>query len=99
MSQADEDDRAGPGVGHWLAGLGFVVVHEPGISRAWRLDLDGGYLLVTDVGGYDLPEAGGAASAYRFTRRDELEEFVELLADDGALRGWVREARGRVGGS
>lgn len=83
--------------GHWLAALGFELVHEPGMSRAWRLDLGEGYLLVTDVGGYDLPDVGAAASAYLFTRWDELEEFAEALLDARALHGWVRAARRRVG--
>ncbi|WP_165252622.1 hypothetical protein [Paludisphaera soli] len=94
--QADGRFRSG-GEGHWLAALGFELVHEPGISRAWRLDLAGGYLLITDVGGYDLPEVGAAASAYRFTRGDELEEFVEVLLDARSLHAWIRRARRRAG--
>jgi hypothetical protein len=87
----------GAGEGHWLAALGFELVHEPGMSRAWRLELAGGYLLITDVGGYDLPEVGAAASAYRFTSDDELEEFAEVLVDARALHGWIGRARRRAG--
>ena len=89
-------EPARPALGsHWLTSLGFVAAHQPGVSRAWRLDLDDGYLLVTDVGGYDLPEVGAPASAYAFSLQDDLLEFEELLVDSRALHDWVRSARRR----
>lgn len=77
---------------HWLAGLGFVMTHEPGVSRAWRLDMYDGYLLITDLGGYDVPEVGAPASAFAFTFRDDLVEFEEVLPDSRSLHGWIRSA-------
>ncbi|MDG3004317.1 hypothetical protein [Paludisphaera mucosa] len=81
--------------GHWLSTLGFAATHEPGISRAWRLDLEDGYLLITDLGGYDLPDVGAPASAYAFTKSDDLLDFAEFLVDSRALHGWIRSARRR----
>jgi hypothetical protein len=70
-------------------------MYTPGISRAFRLQIDDGYLLITDVGGYDLPEVGGAASAYVFSNADEVVEFEEFLEDSRALFDWVRSATRR----
>ena len=81
---------------HWLSRLGFSVTHQGGVSRAWRLDLGEDYLLVTDVGGYDLPGVGESASGYRFTNSDDLLEFEEILTDSRALYGWIRSARRRA---
>ncbi|OJW22206.1 MAG: hypothetical protein BGO49_19465 [Planctomycetales bacterium 71-10] len=87
--------RRPPISSHWLARLGFVMSHQPGVSRAWRLDVGDDYLLVTDVGGYDVPEPGAPASAYAFTRSDDLLEFEEVLIDSRSLHGWVRSASRR----
>jgi hypothetical protein len=80
---------------HWLADLGFECMHTPGISRAWQLYIDDGYILITDVGGYDLPEIGAPATAYVFSNADEVLEFEEFLNDSQALFNWVRSARRR----
>jgi hypothetical protein len=98
MSDEANPARAGrtprPGT-HWLAELGFECMHTPGISRAWQLHIDDGYILITDIGGYDLPEIGAPAAAYVFSDADEVLEFEEFLKDSHALFNWVRSARRR----
>jgi hypothetical protein len=88
----------------WFQVQGFTIVHTPGISRAWRFDFsDGGCLLVTDVGGFDLPEPGGPYSATCLSRREELVEFVPLLRRTKDLhryfRRWQRTFQNHAGHS
>ncbi len=65
----------------WFPALGFSVLHMPGISRAWRFEFaDGSYLLVTDLEGYDLPQAGGPYSAVWLSAQDELFEHTPMLS-------------------
>ena len=60
--------------------LGFHVWCVPGVSRAWRrFQDDGSYLLVTDVGSYDLPEPNGPYQAMLLTAQDELVEIQPLI--------------------
>jgi hypothetical protein len=69
-----------PATDHWFSRLGFEVFHSPGISRAWRYEFDDGrFLLVTDLGGYDLPEPGGPYSAILLSRSNEVLEMCEFL--------------------
>ena len=71
-----------------LMRLGFRLWHIGGVSKAWRkFDRDGGYVLVTDVGGCDLPEENGPFLVWAFTTADDLQDDVlfagsraELLA-------------------
>jgi len=79
----------------WLRRLGFEIWHLPGISRAWRYDFaDGSYLLVTDLGGYDLPEPGGPFSAIALTLDDELIDAQPYLLSAAQLfRRFLRMSR------
>jgi hypothetical protein len=71
--------------------LGFHVCCVGGISRAWRrFQRDGSYLLVTDVGGYDLPEANGPYQAVQLTANDELVEVRLLIQRASRLVRWLR---------
>lgn len=71
--------------------LGYDVFQVPGISRAWRYELsDRSYLLITDIGGYDLPQPGGPFSGMYLSGRDELVEIVPCLDSARDLFQWVR---------
>ena len=77
--------------------LGFKVWQVPGVSRAWHRELaDRSYLLITDLGGYDLPEPGGPYAGMYLSAQDELIEFVPWLGDTAALSDWLRHV-GRLG--
>ncbi len=81
--------------------LGYEVFHVPGVSRAWRHDFgDRSYLLITDLGGYDLPEPGGPYAGMYFSARDELIECIPLMSSPRTLLGWIRhtERLSRAGG-
>lgn len=70
--------------------LGFEVWQVPGVSRAWRCELpDGSFLLVTDVGGYDLPDPGGPYSAIGLTRANDLIELESILPATKDLCRWL----------
>jgi hypothetical protein len=56
-----------------LSRLGFEVWQVPGVSRAWRREFeDGSFILVTDLGGFDLPESGGPYCPMFLSRRFQL---------------------------
>jgi hypothetical protein len=56
-----------------LPRLGFEVWQVPGVSRAWRREFeDGSFLLVTDLGGFDLPESGGPYCPMFLSRQFQL---------------------------
>jgi len=75
----------------WFSKLGFDVWTIPGCSRAWRYEFDdGSYVLVTDLGGYDLPESGGPYSAISLSSSDEMIECQEWLHSTKALLDWFR---------
>lgn len=72
---------------------GYELFYVPGISRAWRRELPNrSYLLITDIGGYDLPEPGGPYSGMYLSAQDELIEFIPWMPDARGLFGWVRHA-------
>jgi hypothetical protein len=84
--------------------LGFHVWHRGGVCRAWeRLLSDGSYILVTDVGGYDLPDPAGPYSGWLLSAADSLLECRTLLQTPRQLCRWLRHAdriaarRGRPG--
>lgn len=78
-----------PATSRWFLRLGFEVWHVPGISRAWRYDFaDGSFVLVTDLGGYDLPEPGGPYSAMSLSAANELVDYQEWLRDTKDLFRW-----------
>lgn len=71
--------------------LGFHVWSVPGVSRAWRYEFeDGRFVLVTDPGGYDLPEPSGPYVAICLSCRDEQLDFQPLLRDMKAVYRWFR---------
>lgn len=71
--------------------LGYEVWSVPGISRAWRREFaDRSYLLITDIGGYDLPEIGGPYAGMYLSATDELIECVPWMFSARNLFGWVR---------
>jgi hypothetical protein len=74
--------------------LGFDVSHVPGISRAWQCELTAGaYVLVTDIGGYDLPQHGGPYSAILISAADEIVELESWLPNLKGLLEWLRHAQ------
>jgi hypothetical protein len=86
-----------PTTSRWFLDMGFSVAQTPGVSRAWQHDLiDGSYVLVTDVGGYDLPAPGGPFSGMHLSRRNELLEFVALLWRTSELFRWFRHVQRKV---
>jgi hypothetical protein len=70
--------------------LGFHIWCIGGVSRAWRrFQRDGSYLLVTDVGGYDLPELHGPYQAMQLTANDELVEVRSPIRRASRLVRWL----------
>ncbi len=75
----------------WFWRLGFQVWQVPGMSRAWRYEfIEGSYVLVTDLGGYDLPELGGPYAVMSLSPTDELIESHEWLHSTGQLFRWFK---------
>ena len=71
--------------------LGFHIWCVGGISRAWRyFQHDGSYLLVTDIGGFDLPELHGPYQAMQLTANDELVQIQPLIRRASRLVRWLR---------
>lgn len=80
-----------PTIGTCFWRLGFKVWQVPGMSRAWRYEFtDGSYVLVTDLGGYDLPELGGPYAVMSLSPTDELIESREWLHSTGQLFRWLK---------
>lgn len=70
--------------------LGFTLEHTPGVARAWRQDLDdGSYLLVTDVGGYELPHRNGPFSGLHLSPHDVLLDSAPWLPHAVDCLRWV----------
>ena len=81
----------------WFHDQGFSLIHTPGIARAWRLELaDQSHLIVTDIGGYDLPELGGPYSVLLLSQRDELVEYVPLLERTKDLYRFLKRQQRRI---
>ena len=77
---------------YWLRRLGFHVWHVPGVSRAWRFEfVDGAYLLVTDLDGYDLPDPSGPYAAVAMSSGDEVIDSEPWLGDMNELFRWFRD--------
>lgn len=71
--------------------LGYELFHVPGISRAWRREFaDRSYVLITDIGGYDLPEPGGPYSAMHLSSRYELLDINPCLNTTRELFAWIQ---------
>jgi hypothetical protein len=79
---------------HPFRELAFEIWQVPGISRAWKYEFaDGSYVLVTDIGGYDLPDAGGPYVGLYLSNGDELIEHEPLLRNAKNLVRWFEHAR------
>ncbi len=84
------DDRM-PATSRLFLTLGFHVWHIPGVSRAWRREFaDGSFLLVTDSGGYDLPEPQGPWSGMFLSGRDEFIELAPPARRMQQIVRWIR---------
>lgn len=71
--------------------LGYELFHVPGISRAWRREFaDRSYVLVTDIGGYDLPEPGGPYAAMHLSSRYDLLDINPCLFTTRELFVWIQ---------
>jgi len=70
----------------------FRVHHSPGVARAWlRIEPTGDWYMVTDPGGYDLPERDGPFVVTHVARGPEHDEDPQLLPHRAALAAWLRE--------
>src|SRR5262245_30247945 len=71
--------------------LGYELFHTPGVSRAWRHEYpDRSYLLITDIGGYDLPEPGGPYSGMYLSAGGDLIEIIPFARHTRDLFRWVQ---------
>ncbi len=69
---------------------GFQLCHHGGISRAWQRILeDGRVLLVTDEGGFDLPEPDGPFHLIELSPDQEMIGEVVRLGNPLALRHYL----------
>ena len=76
---------------NWIE-RGFQMVHKPGVSRALvRVESDGRQLILTDVGGFDLPHRNGPFVICIVNRDDELLDGPVELPNRLALARWLRE--------
>jgi len=80
-----------PATSRLFLDLGFQVWHIPGVSRAWKREYsDGSFLLITDAGGYDLPEPTGPWSGIYLSHRDEFLELAPLARRMKEIIRWIR---------
>lgn len=71
---------------------GFQVVHTPGVARAWiRTEADGIQLILTDLGGFDLPSTDGPFQICVINRDAQLIDGPAQLSNRLALARWLRE--------
>lgn len=76
---------------NWIE-RGFQIVHKPGVSRALvRVESDGRQLVLTDTGGFDLPDRNGPFQICIINSGDELLEGPVELPSRLALARWLRE--------
>lgn len=79
-----------PATSRLFVDLGFQVWHIPGVSRAWKREYaDGSFLLITDPGGYDLPEPKGPWSGMYLSGRDEFIEDAPLAERMKEIVRWI----------
>ena len=80
-----------PATSRLFVDLGFQVWHIPGVSRSWKREYaDGSFLMITDAGGYDLPEPKGPWTGMYFSRRDEFIESAPFADRMKEIVGWIR---------
>lgn len=96
LIESDRPAIMSPSTSPEFVRLGFHVWSVPGVSRAWRYEFDDGrFVLVTDTGGYDLPEPTGPYVAICLSGRNEQLDFQPLLRDMKAVYRWFRrQSRG-----
>lgn len=71
---------------------GFLVQHKPGFSRAWmRVESDGRQLILSDVGGFDLPPRDGPFHACILDSDDQVVHGLIELPNRLSLARWLRE--------
>lgn len=76
---------------NWIE-RGFRVDHKPGVSRAWvRVEKDGRQLILTDLGGFDLPSRGGPFQVCVISRDDEMLDGPVQHSNRLALARWLRD--------
>lgn len=76
---------------NWIE-RGFKVHHKPGVSRAFiRTEADGRQLILTDLGGFDLPNRNGPFLICVIDRNDQLVDGPVELPTRLALARWLRE--------
>ncbi|MEM6365691.1 MAG: hypothetical protein AAF745_14780 [Planctomycetota bacterium] len=74
---------------NWIE-RGFRLLHKPGVSRAWvRVESDGRQLILTDIGGFDLPNRDGPFLICIINRDDELIDGPVELPNRLALARWL----------
>lgn len=83
---------------HWLMRIGFQVSHVPGVSRAFHREFeDGSFIVITDLGGFDLPEPCGPFEALWLSARYDPLEHIDSFASSRELARWIRHVeRGRL---
>lgn len=76
--------------------LGFEIHHTPGISRAWRRELEGGCLLVTNAEGFDLPDPIGPFRGFCWSDAGDSVDPRPPFATFQELALWVRRLERRT---
>ncbi|TWU17374.1 hypothetical protein Pla52o_51780 [Novipirellula galeiformis] len=75
---------------NWLE-RGFRVVHTPGIARAYmRIENDGDFFVLTDLGGCDLPQRNGPFQITQFSKDDQVVDGPMVLDSRLGLAAWLR---------
>jgi hypothetical protein len=60
------------------------------VARSWlRVENDGKYFVLTNVGGFDLPPHDGPFQIIHFAKDDEVLEGPEVLPDRFHLAAWL----------
>ncbi|SMP45888.1 hypothetical protein SAMN06265222_10218 [Neorhodopirellula lusitana] len=76
---------------NWIE-RGFQVHHKPGVSRAWvRAESDGRQLILTDLGGFDLPSRDGPFQACVLSADNVLLDGPVQIPTRLALARWLRD--------
>ncbi|MFG0288433.1 MAG: hypothetical protein ACF8CQ_09665 [Rhodopirellula sp. JB044] len=70
---------------------GFEVQHTPGVSRSLiRIETNGDYFLLTDSGGYDIPNDDGPFRIMQLSRTGMLIDGPTNFGNRLALAAWLR---------
>ena len=70
----------------------FGVIQKPGVSRAWRrTERDGTEIILTDLGGFDLPNRDGPFCAIHLDGEDRVVAGPKVLYSRLALAVWLRQ--------